>query len=113
MKSSESTNAELLFSVPAEHPCYADHFPNDPLVPGALLLKWILARVEHEYDCKVLVLKSIKFLAAVKPGDNLRITMNTNPHKMHLSFDIFVLDKLAIKGSIEYENGMHQHRDHE
>ena len=108
--------AEVLFSVPAEHPCYADHFPGDPLVPGALLLKWILAQIEIHHGCKVLTLKSIKFLAPVKPGDYLKIIMNNHPNKMQLSFmqlsfDIFVLDKLVMKGSIEYDNGMHVHRD--
>ncbi len=106
-------STELLLLVPAEHPCYADHFPGNPLVPGALLLKWILARIEQEYHCRVLLLKSIKFLAPVKPGNYLTIKMNTNLLKMQLSFDIFVLDTLVIKGSVECENRAHQHRDFE
>ncbi|MES2673016.1 MAG: hypothetical protein V4660_02195 [Pseudomonadota bacterium] len=103
MKNIDS-DSELLFSVPLDHACYADHFPGNPLVPGALLLKWILAQIEHEFHCKVRLLKSVKFLAPVKPGDNLQIIMNTNLLKMPLSFDIYVLNTLVIKGSIECEN---------
>lgn len=113
MKSNDPVSTELIISVPAEHPCYANHFPGNPLVPGALLLQWILARAEQKYNCKIIELKSIKFLAPVKPGDDLKITMNTNPRKNQLSFDIFVIDKLVIKGSIEHDNGKHQNRDHE
>ena len=36
-----STNPEFTLLIPAEHPCYAGHFPGDPLVPGALLAQWV------------------------------------------------------------------------
>ncbi len=110
MKNIDS-DSELLFSVPVDHACYADHFPDNPLVPGALLLKWILGQIENQYTCKVTLLKSVKFLAPVKPGDDLQITMTTNPLKLPLSFAIYVSNTLVIKGSIECENGAHPQRD--
>lgn len=110
MKNIDS-NSELLFSVPLDHACYADHFPGNPLVPGALLLKWILGQIENQYKCKVMLLKSVKFLAPVKPGDDLQITMNTNPLKLPSSFAIYVVNTLVMKGNIECEHCALPQRD--
>ncbi|MES2822091.1 MAG: hypothetical protein V4732_00720 [Pseudomonadota bacterium] len=110
MKNIDS-NSELLFSVPADHACYADHFPGNPLVPGALLLKWILATIENKYQCKVTLLKSVKFLAPVKPGDDLQIILNTNSLKLPLSFDTYVNNTLVIKGSLACETWAYPQRD--
>lgn len=98
---SAANDKELLLLVPSEHACYADHFPGNPLVPGALLLKWILARLEREFNCKVSNLKNIKFLAPVKPADTLKIIMIGDRTTAQLSFNIFVLSTQVIKGSIE------------
>jgi 3-hydroxyacyl-[acyl-carrier-protein] dehydratase len=105
------SHSELLFSVPTNHACYADHFPDNPLVPGALLLKWVLGQIENKYHCKVSLLKSVKFLAPIKPGDELKITVNTDPLKLPLSFTIYVLNTLVIKGSIACESYAHPYRE--
>lgn len=64
-----------ILSVPAEHPSYAGHFPGNPIVPGALLLQWLQVSVEQSLPgWNVVEAPSAKFLAEVKPGNQLNIS---------------------------------------
>jgi 3-hydroxymyristoyl/3-hydroxydecanoyl-(acyl carrier protein) dehydratase len=65
-------------SIPLEHPAYAGHFPGNPIVPGALLLQWLVVLVERGYpNQRLLEVASIKFLAEVKPGDHLDVNIRS------------------------------------
>jgi 3-hydroxyacyl-[acyl-carrier-protein] dehydratase len=97
----KSPATELFLQVPAEHACYADHFANNPLVPGALLLKWIMALMETELQCRLTHIKQIKFLAAVKPADHLRIVINSDAAGVQYSLAVFVGATTVIKGVMQ------------
>jgi 3-hydroxymyristoyl/3-hydroxydecanoyl-(acyl carrier protein) dehydratase len=58
---------------------YAGHFPNFPVLPGALLLDEVLGAIagERDGDSSVWQIASAKFLGAVRPGDALRIDFDT------------------------------------
>lgn len=60
----------LEFTVPHQHPSFPDHFPGDPLVPGALLLNWMIGLVAAHY--RITGIKQCKFLRPVRPGDQLQ-----------------------------------------
>lgn len=67
-------NNPIELEVPAAHPCYADHFPGDPLVPGALLLQWIEARLREVLPGLAIgEIRSAKFFQAVRPGVKLTL----------------------------------------
>lgn len=97
--------AQLPLAIPSEHACYAGHFPGNPLVPGALLLKWIFAAVEQALCCKIVRAKQIKFLAIVKPGDHLTLEIAAGSSAAQLSLNVFARDRLIIKGTIERDHG--------
>ena len=97
--------AEL--AVPMEHASFAGHFPGHPLVPGALLLHWLLLQVESVIPhWKVRQVNSIKFKSEVHPGNLLslagsfdeaaaRLTL-TVTHKEDAVCDAsFLMDKQA------------------
>ena len=105
--------------VPLEHPCFPDHFPGSPIVPGALLLKWIVALLAQNYDVEISFIKQIKFLSAVLPGDELSIECvfeNTNYLLLECYSQLIVQEsqlgavhskgggRLVLKGQLEYRH---------
>jgi len=70
--------ADLMHSVlevPEDHPAFAGHFPNFPVLPGAVLLDEALKVIERErgIDLTQWQIASAKFLDTVRPGDALRL----------------------------------------
>jgi 3-hydroxymyristoyl/3-hydroxydecanoyl-(acyl carrier protein) dehydratase len=61
--------------IPVDHPAYAGHFPQFPVLPGAVLLDEILQIIQRErrIDLAQWQIASAKFLAVVRPGDVLRL----------------------------------------
>ena len=61
--------------VPVDHPAFAGHFPKFPVLPGAVLLDEVLQVIQRErrIDLAHWQIVSAKFLAAVRPGDVLRL----------------------------------------
>jgi 3-hydroxyacyl-[acyl-carrier-protein] dehydratase len=96
------TTTELLLQVPVNHPCFPDHFPGSPIVPGALMLKWLIALVEQNYSCQITHLKSVKFLVIVRPGNPLRISVNVNITTNQITLNCYVRETLVIKGQMGF-----------
>ena len=59
------------FCIPATHPTAALHFPNLPVVPGALLLDEAAARIAGSVPLR---LRAVKFLAPVSHGEALELS---------------------------------------
>lgn len=69
----------LTLEIPAAHNCYADHFPTDPLVPGALLLQWIFEAVNQQLpQTFVESASNVKFLAPTRPGEHCSLDCQLN-----------------------------------
>ncbi len=78
-----STNPEFTLEIPAEHPCYAGHFPGDPLVPGALLVQWVAEKIPDLLPGHTPVtLRSMKFLAPVRPGYGCVVELTVTGNKL-------------------------------
>lgn len=65
-----AVSGSLVFSIPADHPACAGHFPGFPVVPGAVLLDEILSRLESALalDLCAYRLSAAKFPAPLAPG---------------------------------------------
>lgn len=53
----------------ADHPCFAGHFPGDPLVPGALLLDAVAAALRTAGGGRIACIGSVKFMAPLRPNE--------------------------------------------
>lgn len=70
---------EVTVTIPHDHPCLAGHFPNNPVVPGVVILGVVLKTL-REWDrraIKVLGSPSVKFLSPLRPGEALAIRLET------------------------------------
>jgi 3-hydroxymyristoyl/3-hydroxydecanoyl-(acyl carrier protein) dehydratase len=63
------------FTIPADHPALAGHFPGHPVVPGVVLLDEVYAAIRER---EPLVMRSIpvaKFLNPVHPGERIEVRL--------------------------------------
>jgi 3-hydroxymyristoyl/3-hydroxydecanoyl-(acyl carrier protein) dehydratase len=57
-------------TAPLNHPCYAGHFPGNPIVPGVLLLE-LVSEVLGRGAPRVIT--SVKFHRALLPGESFEL----------------------------------------
>ncbi|HMB74987.1 MAG TPA: hypothetical protein VKN76_01215 [Kiloniellaceae bacterium] len=62
-----------VIAFPADHPALAGHFPDNPLVPGAVLLDHVIAVVAECEGCRVSGIRSAKFLRPLRAGESCRL----------------------------------------
>ena len=75
--------------ISTDHPAFAGHFPGQPIFPGVLLLERVMTVAQ---TCLILPLKdctlnNVKFIAAVGPGDRLRVDLTLSglgQHNFHV-----------------------------
>ena len=63
--------------IPKDHPSLVGHFPNNPIVPGVVILGEVLnaLRKGNGSNVKVLGVPSMKFLSPLRPGEALVILL--------------------------------------
>jgi 3-hydroxyacyl-[acyl-carrier-protein] dehydratase len=87
--------------IPVEHPAFAGHFPNFPVLPGAVLLDEILQVIERQCGLDLCRWKiaSVKFLDVVRPGDTLRLEQET-AQKGLVRFTVRVAERSVASGTL-------------
>ena len=81
-----------------DHPCFAGHFPGNPVVPGAVLLDVALAFAESLFPGEVSLAEMLhaKFPAAARPGQVCLFTAH-GPRDGELRIDCLCGGALAMK----------------
>src|SRR5258708_5662226 len=78
-EASASGGFECLWTVPADLPYFAGHFPNHPVLPAVAMIdatQEIVRRALHRDQLPLTAIKSAKFLAPIGPGQKLRILLS-------------------------------------
>jgi 3-hydroxyacyl-[acyl-carrier-protein] dehydratase len=86
--------AERRIDIPEAHPCYAGHFPGQPILPGVLLLERVMAFAQSQLgsQLKNFSLVNVKFLAPVLPGARLSVNFIAT-HPTEHKFTVQLLDE--------------------
>jgi 3-hydroxyacyl-[acyl-carrier-protein] dehydratase len=87
--------------VPEDHPAFAGHFPQFPVLPGAVLLDEALQIMQCTWGIDVTQwqIGSAKFLGAVRPGDALHLEHHA-PQRGLIRFTIRVADRTVASGNL-------------
>lgn len=91
------------FTIAPDHPALPGHFPGDPVVPGCVLLDHALATacsaIAGEGEAAVAAVPRVKFLRAVRPGDEVAIVAERRGQR--LSFRGLVAGERVLDGQCE------------
>ncbi|MFL0809889.1 MAG: hypothetical protein K6L76_05690 [Agarilytica sp.] len=94
-------NIERELAVPQKHPCYEDHFPGSPIVPGAVLVAWLFSMIKDEFrDVRPKQVKSIKFVSAALPGDQCKVKLELDTQREKIKVQLTRDETLVLKGEM-------------
>lgn len=88
--------------VPRDHPSFAGHFPQFPVLPGAVLLDAALHAIQRErgIDLTQWQIASVKFLGVVRPGDDALRLEHGVARSGLIHFTVRVADRTVASGSL-------------
>ena len=94
-------NDPARWTVPADHPAFAGHFPGTPILPGVMLLDKVLSVIAAATGIALDVcqISSVKFLSPASPGDELEIR-HTLAAGGTIRFDVVAGMRKIASGSI-------------
>lgn len=87
------TEQRTLFTIPAEHPALAGHFPGNPIVPGVLLLAEVMRALEPVRPTGI---AQAKFLSPLRPGETCELALRETPTR--IDFECHVGASVVARG---------------
>jgi 3-hydroxyacyl-[acyl-carrier-protein] dehydratase len=106
------------FTVPADHPAFAGHFPGMPVLPGAALLDTVLHVLEQDlaFDPVEWQITTAKFLEPVRPGDVLVVEHSANADVIRFAIRVAkpgvaqprVADRSVLAGTLARSQSPHE-----
>ena len=88
--------------VPWDLVHFAGHFAEFPLVPGVVELDWAItqARTAFTLPPHLIRTEALKFRQFVRPGDTLELTLDWQPDKGRLVFELKGPDGICASGRL-------------
>jgi 3-hydroxyacyl-[acyl-carrier-protein] dehydratase len=83
--------------APLNHPCYAGHFPGNPVVPGVLLLDLVVEAIARGAPR---VVGSVKFQRVLSPGESFELFFTAGEQ---VSFRCVRAGTLVAEGLLKYD----------
>jgi 3-hydroxyacyl-[acyl-carrier-protein] dehydratase len=97
----------IRLDIPHDHASFPGHFPENPILPGVLLLERVMSYVQSQLATPLqsYTLLNVKFLSAVSPGDKLCLKLSDGAlNEKHFTIHILQADNddlvLACTGKL-------------
>ena len=89
------------WTIPLDHPAFAGHFVDMPILPGVILIDMATQMMAeaNQLDLSGYEINSIKFLSPAQPGETLTFEYAVS-NKGSLHFNILAHDRKIATGSI-------------
>jgi 3-hydroxyacyl-[acyl-carrier-protein] dehydratase len=93
------------FVVGADHPIFAGHFPGRPIVPGVMLLEWVLVEVSAALGRapSAVRVREAKFFLPLEPGQRAQLQVDAGGTTMRCTFDIRCGANAIARGILEWD----------
>ncbi|MBD8525407.1 hydroxymyristoyl-ACP dehydratase [Pseudomarimonas arenosa] len=101
--STPASQASTPLCIAADHPCLPGHFPQQPLVPGVLILDRVVAAVRAvRGDLRLCRLPQVKFLRPLLPDQPAEIHWQAADHEADVRVKFEVVDgaQLIARGDL-------------
>lgn len=94
----DATARRFAWTIPADHPALAGHFPGDPLLPAAAILDWLDQLATAAFGRGLAGgTTQAKFLRPARPGECLEARLTPLPHG-GFGFEVRVGGEIAVSG---------------
>jgi len=89
--------------VPAAHPIFTGHFPGRPIVPGVMLLEWVLDECARMRTCapSALRIREAKFFAPLQPDQSATLQLERGERRC--TFNIHHGTVTIARGILEWD----------
>jgi 3-hydroxyacyl-[acyl-carrier-protein] dehydratase len=95
-------SGNIQIHIQEDHPAFAGHFPDMPIVPGVVLLDEALQAVGIRLNLELSAcqINAMKFLHPVRPGDPVHVQYESQDSGL-IRIDLFSGDKKVATGSFQ------------
>lgn len=94
----------LSLHIPPELVYFAGHFPQAPVLPGAVQIAWALAfaaaRLGTPVHCREM--EALKFQQLLRPGDRVNLTLRHDTARRKLHFAYYLGEKMVSSGRLTW-----------
>ncbi|HIG65798.1 MAG TPA: hydroxymyristoyl-ACP dehydratase [Methyloprofundus sp.] len=93
------------YCIEATHPCFAGHFPDNPIVPGVIILTFVQQQLLAWLPAyQINTLAQAKFLHPLRPGEDFSIQLKQSSSVKNIKFSCTRGTDVLATGSIMLQN---------